>query len=109
MSDPESDSIQLSLLEARRAFQSKLQVIPSAYSLDGRSFSFTCPVGTDIDPGRYVRIGVPEQGDLIAQVYETEVEELESSELRLDNVSDQGVGLPGVEVGQARSGCGAPA
>ncbi|MGC4106537.1 MAG: ATP-binding protein [Thermomicrobiales bacterium] len=102
MVDSEHTSPYQDMLEAWRAFQERFPVIPTAYSLDGRRFSFNAPLGLDLGPGRYVRLQPRGSQAFIAQVLESEVERLESTEVSIDNAGDQGIAVPGMALGEAR-------
>ncbi|MGN6484983.1 MAG: ATP-binding protein [Thermomicrobiales bacterium] len=89
------------MLDARRAFQNRFPIIPAAHSLDGRRFTFHAPIGIDLEPGRYVRLDLQDGAALLGQVLETEIEQLESTEVRVDNANEQGISLPGLAFGDA--------
>lgn len=90
------------MLEARRAFQDRFSVITAAYSLDGRGFSFHAPIGVALDAGHFVQMELRDGTILLGLIQETSTEQLDSTELRVDNIGSGQLAYPGLSVGEAR-------
>ena len=69
-------------LEHQRDMREQIEreIRPSAYSLDGRSFTFRAPVSLPVQPGGYVALETP-AGRVLGQVVECRLELLEGPEV----------------------------
>jgi DNA helicase HerA-like ATPase len=77
--------------EARRTVAERLTLRPTAYSVDGQTFSFEAPLAFEIPAGGFVRLRTAAGAEYLGQVLGKEVVNREGPELTVEG--DAGLGL----------------